>query len=60
MLQQSGQPIIPERVVVGPSPYPGGLGIEPANFYHNMTIRSQMASPAFSLPPSESAAMGVR
>ena len=60
MLQQSGLPIVPERVVVGPSPYPGGLGVEPANFYHNMTIRSQMASPAFSLPPSESAAMGVR
>ncbi len=60
MLQQTGQPIIPERVVVGPSPYPGGLGVEPANFYNNMTIRSQLASPAFALPPIESASSGVR
>ncbi len=60
MLHQTGQPVIPERVVVGPSPYPGGLGIEPAHFYNNMTIRSQMASPAFALPPIESAASGVR
>jgi hypothetical protein len=60
MLKHSGQPIIPERVVIGPSPYPGGLGIEPANFYNNMTIRSQMAAPAFALPPIESAATGVR
>jgi len=60
MLQRTGLPIIPERVVVGPSPYPGGLGIEPANFYNNMTIRSQMASPAFALPPTESSASGVR
>jgi len=60
MLQHAGQPIIPERVVVGPSPYPGGMGIEPANFYNNMTIRSQMASPAFALPPIESASSGVR
>jgi hypothetical protein len=60
MLQHAGLPIIPERVVVGPSAYPGGLGIEPANFYNNMTIRSQMASPAFALPPAETAASGVR
>ncbi len=60
MLHQTGLPIVPERVVVSPSSYPGGLGIEPTNFYHNMTIRSQMASPAFALPPVESAASGVR
>ncbi len=60
MLHQTGQPVIPERVIVGPSPYPGGLGIEPAHFYNNMTIRSQMASPAFALPPIESSASGVR
>jgi hypothetical protein len=60
MLQQTGHPIIPERVVIGPSAYPGALGIEPANFYNNMTIRSQMASPAFALPPTETAASGVR
>jgi len=60
MLQRSGQPIVPERVMVGPSPYPGGFGIEPANFYNNMTIRSQMAAPAYPLPPIESASTGVR
>lgn len=60
MLKQAGQPIVAERVVIGPSPYPGGIGLEPANFYHNMTIRSQMASPTFALPPIESASSGVR
>jgi hypothetical protein len=60
MLQQSGQPVVAERVVIGPSPYPGGLGIEPVNFYNNMTIRSQMASPNFALSPIESATSGVR
>jgi hypothetical protein len=60
MLQQAGQPFVPERVVIGPSPYPGGVGNEPANFYNNMTIRSQMASPTYALPPIESASVGVR
>lgn len=60
MLRQSGPSFVPDRVVIGPSPYPGGLGIEPANFYNNMTIRSQMASPAFALPPIESSSIGVR
>jgi len=60
MLQQSGQPVVPERVVIGPSASPGGIGIEPVNFYNNMTIRSQMASPNFALPPIESASSGVR
>ena len=60
MLHQAGQPYVPERVVIGPSPYPGGYGIEPVNFYNNMTIRSQLASPAFALTPIESAASGVR
>jgi hypothetical protein len=60
MLQKTGQPVIPARVVIGPSPYPGGLGVEPPNFYNNMTIRSQMAGPTWTLPPLVSTDFGVR
>jgi hypothetical protein len=54
-LQRAGRPIIGERVVIGPSPYPGanisGLaGTEAVNNLNNLIIRSQQA--ALSYPPS--------
>ena len=33
-----------ERVVIGPSPYPGAIGIEAIGNYNNMIGRSQPAS----------------
>ncbi len=59
-LRKTGQPILADRVVVGPSPYPGAIGVEAANNFNNMVTRSQMSAPVFPLPPTESAAMGVR
>ncbi len=60
LLRKSGQPILADRVVVGPSPYPGEIGIEATNNFNNMVTRSQMSAPGFVLPPTESASQGVR
>jgi hypothetical protein len=60
ILLKTGQPILADRVVVGPSPYPGEMGTEAANNFSNMVTRSQMSAPVFALPPTESASAGVR
>ena len=59
-LRQGGQPILADRVVIAPSPYPGAMGVEAVNNFGNTIARSQMSAPAFPLPPTESASMGVR
>ena len=59
-LRKAGQPILADRVVVGPSPYPGAMGTEAANNFTNTVTRSQMSAPVFALPPTETASMGVR
>jgi hypothetical protein len=60
ILRKNGQPILADRVVVGPSPFPGAMGVEAANNFNNTVIRGQMSAPTFPLPPTESASMGVR
>jgi hypothetical protein len=60
LLRTAGQPVLAERVLVGPSPYPGEMGIESMNNFNNMVTRSQMSAPTFALPPTESASQGVR
>ena len=60
ILQQSGQPIVADRVVVAPSPYPGAMGVEASNNFGNTIMRSQMSAPVFALPPTETSSMGVR
>jgi hypothetical protein len=59
-LERAGQPLPPERVVVGPSAYPGAMGIEAANNFNNVIGRSQNSALGFPLPPAESASSGVR
>jgi hypothetical protein len=59
-LKEAGQPILADRVVIGPSPYPGAMGIEAANNFGNLILRSQLAAPNFPLAPTVSAAQGVR
>ncbi len=58
-LQRAGQPILADRVVIGPSPYPGAMGTEAANNFGNTIGRSQAAATSFALPPVETAATGV-
>ena len=59
-LIKSGQPIVADRVVVAPSPYPGAMGVEAMNNFNNTIARTQLAAPSFALPPTETAASGVR
>jgi hypothetical protein len=49
-----------DRVLIGPSPYPGGTGAEAINNYNNAIGRGQAASVTFPLPPAFSSSMGVR
>ncbi|MHB1560958.1 MAG: hypothetical protein ACYC61_26185 [Isosphaeraceae bacterium] len=59
-LASTGMVLPAERVLIGPSPYPGILGIEAANNHVNTISRSQAAAQTFQLPPTESASLGVR
>ena len=49
-LQMAGRPILPERVVIGPSPYPGAMGTEAVNNFNNLIVRSQQAAQVY--PPT--------
>ncbi len=59
-LASAGVPGTPERVIIGPSPYPGGRGVEAVTQAANTILRNEAASSRFPLPPIESASMGVR
>jgi hypothetical protein len=59
-LQEMRQPIVANRVVIAPSPYPGAMGTEAINNYINTTNRNLQAAPSFVLSPAESASQGVR
>jgi hypothetical protein len=52
LLQESGLPIMPERVVIAPSPYPGLLGTNASDNYNALIIRYPMAPAAYTLPPN--------
>ena len=49
-----------DRVVIGPSRYPGAMGVEAINNNTNMIGRGQQAALAFPLPPAFSSQMGIR
>lgn len=58
-LRGAGLPIIPERVVIGPSIYPGGMGEDAAN-YHNVMITRDVGAPAgYSLTPTSTSGFGT-
>lgn len=59
LLEKSRLPMGPERVVIGPSPYPGALGVEATGLLGNQLNRNQGASASFPLPPNVSASSGV-
>jgi hypothetical protein len=59
-LAAAGSALPAERVVIGPSPYPGAIGTEATGNFNNMVGRSLSASPVYPLPPIFSASMGVR
>jgi hypothetical protein len=57
-LASAGQGVIPERVIIGPSPYPGTLGTDAANYYNVMITRDLAAPSAVPLTPSSAATAG--
>lgn len=57
-LQGAGLPIVPERVVVGPSIYPGMLGTDASNNYANLILRDQQAPATYSLTPTSTESFG--
>ena len=50
-MQTAGRPIVPERVVIGPSPYPGAMGAEAGNNFNNVLTRSHQAAGLYPLAP---------
>jgi hypothetical protein len=59
-LERAAHPLPNERVVIGPSPYPGAMGVEAVGHNANILMRSNAAAQSFPLSPTESAALGVR
>jgi hypothetical protein len=58
-LASLGQPVIPERVLIGPSLYPGTLGTDGGNYYNVMITRDVSAPSSYSLPPVSNSTFGV-
>ena len=54
LLQQGGIPVIPERVVIGVSPYPGGMGSDSELYHPTMISRDGSAAKSYSLSPTSS------
>jgi hypothetical protein len=57
-LASAGLPVVPERVVIGPSPYPGTLGTDAANYYNVMITRDLAAPSALLLTPNSAGTFG--
>ncbi len=57
-LLNASLPIIPERVVIGPSPFPGTLGVDAAGYYNVMIIRDQKAPNNYPTSPGRSSPTG--
>lgn len=51
-------PVPPGRLVVGPSPYPGLLGVDSANNYDTLITRDLAAPRGYSLSPTSTADFG--
>lgn len=58
LLQGTGLPVIPERVVVAPSPYPGAFGQDAANNSNVFFSRNQTAPTSYSYTPQSGAGFG--
>ncbi len=57
-LQGAQLPVNADRVVIGPSPYRGMMGVEAANNYDIYVLRSLMAPRTYSVSPTSTASFG--
>lgn len=58
LLRNAQLPVTTERLVVGPSPYPGLLGVDSANNYDTLITRDLAAPRAYSLSPTATSSFG--
>ncbi|WP_406700660.1 hypothetical protein V5E97_17840 [Singulisphaera sp. Ch08] len=58
-LQGAGLPVIPERVVIGPSVYPGGMGEDAVNYHNVMITRDQQAPASYSVSPTSTSGFSI-
>ncbi len=54
-MQKAGQPIVPERVLIGPSRYPGAMGTEASNNFNTVLVRSSQAGITYPPTPQNAA-----
>ncbi len=52
-LERANLPVVPERLLIAPSPYPGSLGTNAASNFDVMIMRNQTAPSGYSLPPAQ-------
>lgn len=56
--EKAGLAVARERVVIAPTPYPGGLGADSANYYNTMIMRDMTAGSSYSYTPTSSSGSG--
>jgi len=57
--EKAGIPVSPDRVVIAPTPYPGGLGTDSGN-YHNVMISRDIGAPGgYTLTPTSASGFGA-
>jgi hypothetical protein len=59
VFQRAKLPVTADRVVIGPTAYPGGLGSDAANNYSIMIQRDQRAPQQYSVSPSSASGFGA-
>ena len=57
--RSTGLPVRPERVVIAPSPFPGGLGVDGSNYSNVMILRDMMAPQGYTLTPVSASGFGA-
>ncbi|MDR3636386.1 MAG: hypothetical protein P4L84_21465 [Isosphaeraceae bacterium] len=56
--QRGGIPVAPDRVVIAPTPYTGGLGADSANYYNIMISRDATAPSNYTYSPTSASGFG--
>ncbi len=58
LFKRAKLPITPDRVVIAPSPFPGGLGTVAAGNFDNLITRDRQAASSYSYTPSSASGFG--
>jgi hypothetical protein len=58
-LEKAGMPGVAQRVFIAPTPYPGGLGADSANYYNIMIMRDSAAGAGYTYTPTSASGFGA-